>query len=117
MCCRSSSLLSVVLDVFQHVDVDDGVETLVGSKRFECAADDARWARMTPETGLQLFAQAGVGFQARPMLGALVEVVERRSYTGAHVEHRASHERAHAAGPIVLPIRGFDEQLEFTAHV
>ncbi len=108
-----------VLDVLDHVEIEDGVEALVRRERGGGSVDPACLAQLWMPHALRHLAQkACIGLKERPFVHTFVPQVGRvHAHARAGLQHAAVHVRGELACEIALPIGRMAEQVEFLADV
>ena len=95
---RHHQLGCIVLDVLEHVDVEDRVELRIGGHRVHRPLDDRAAVQLRPPA-LQHPAQAlghpRIGLQAHPPLAQGVRSLGVRAQAGPDLEHLPPYERPH----------------------
>ena len=93
----SLELGDVVLDVFEHVDVQDCVEAFIRGERVHGSAYRAHWRRqgVSRETLVELTQQLRVRLQTCPRaLTSVAEETRRGAEAGADLQHVADDDMA-----------------------
>ena len=116
----AEQFVAVIGDVFQDIDVENGVERLVGGERCHSAGAHLgrRAARMLRKVLSQRGGERGIRFQADPAgFGAVAQQGCIGADAGADFEDGAADVAAQALNPIALPVLRVRKQAEFTADV
>src|SRR6202030_3359894 len=109
---------AIVLNVFEHVDVEDGLKT---RRRSEVRDGPARGAETRVSGGKvtgNLRGQRGVRLETQP--GIEIRLGPQRrigSDTGAHLDHITSKKRLDLTEPVALPVYGLGEKPQLASGV